>query len=143
MKKNKTRRQTLEDDLTNWTRFYVKARVDGQCFYAGTDNVTCKGYPTWGHIVHQKNHKRLKWDLKNLECECQGHNMSHFHSEGFFHAWWMKKDPARYDYLYSLKHASGKFDFGQLELMLIDIKQRCEREGLLTDEKITKFWRDK
>jgi hypothetical protein len=142
-KKPKTRRQILERDITNWTRFYVKARVDGQCFYEGKDKVRCSGYPCWGHIMHQKDHKRLKWDLKNLECECGGHNLWHKYNEGEFHNFWRDLDPKRFEYLYSLKNVSGKFDFGQLELMLIDIKQKCEREGLLTDENIKKYWRDK
>lgn len=142
-RKPKTRRQILERDITNWTRFYVKARVDGQCFYAGTDGLRCSGYPTWGHIIRQKNHKRLKWDLKNLECECQTHNFIHDKEEGFFHVFWIERDRARYDYLHSLRYADGKFDYGQLELMLIDIKQRCDQEGLLTDENIKKYWRDR
>lgn len=138
-RKPKTNRAKLNDALIEWTKFYVKARVGGQCFYAGKDETACSGYPTWGHIIAQAKSKYLQCDLMNLECECQGHNLAHKHNEGAFHVWWVMNDTERYNYLMNHKHYEWRPTITELEDAILKILDVCVEENLLTEENLDRF----
>ncbi len=138
-RKPKTNRAKLNDALVEWTKFYIKAKVGGQCFYEGKDGTQCSGYPTWGHIIAQAKSKYLQCDLMNLECECQGHNLAHKHNEGDFHVWWNNHAPLRFHYLAEHKHDEWHPTIGELEDGIRQIYFACWCENLLTEENLERF----
>jgi hypothetical protein len=83
----KLRRKLVKDADTAMSLF-VRAR-DKQCVLCGKREGL-----TAGHLITRSKHS-VRWDLRNVFCQCQGCNYRHEFDSHLFTLWWIRQFGAK------------------------------------------------
>jgi hypothetical protein len=110
----KSKRKILENLLDNLVSQIVRLR-DGGCVTPGNchGNLTCSHY-------YPRGAKRTRWDLRNCNCQCAGHNKRHNYQPSFYGEY-MLKTYSTGDLVELAEWANlgnWKFSIPELELMV-------------------------
>lgn len=111
-KRKKTDRKRLISALDKIVSKIVIWR-DGQCVQCGTTNRL-----TNGHLITRSCYS-VRWDLRNCNCQCSGHNFAHENHPEYYTDWYIKRfGVADYEELVSDSRNHQKITDDDLEFEL-------------------------
>jgi hypothetical protein len=81
----KSERRQLVQKLDDVTKLIVKTRDGWQCVQCGSRSLI-----GWGHVIPRGNYS-VRWDLDNLNAQCNSCNLQHNHFPNLYIGWYIKR----------------------------------------------------
>ena len=125
MKKKKSQRTKLKNDLDDLVKLYVKMRDKWVCQYCGLEvhGSNCHA----SHVIPKSHGDILRWDPENLKVLCYHHHMNWWHKNPMEASKWFEtKFPERWEYLKTKKEQEAHFKEFDLEEMKLDLKRKLK-----------------
>lgn len=121
----KSQRKKLVKRLDKVFSLFIRKR-DGHCVICGkTERLTA------GHLITRAKYS-VRWDERNVFCQCAGCNLTHEHNSHIFTDWYIRKFGLNaYQNLILESNQTKKFSDLDLELMINKYQAAFLDEGII------------